>query len=428
MIVTVLGGSASSTPWLIESLRRQRFTAPVTIRLAGRTRGHLATVARACRLLGQGSPIQVESFEEGDWASALSNAKVVLIQIRSGGLEARCFDESFPHRYGIPGDEGLGPGGLAAAVRTWPDLSEILDLIYSCAPDSLPILLTSPGNLLIRAAAAEYPGRPLYGICELPFTTLERLCAGCGARLDEITFSYSGMNHLGWLYKVKCGEHDLVELYSRMPGVALAEVIREYGALPLKYSRLHFEPTQTVREQRRAGPRSRELMTIRRRALLAFEYGGAEEIRQALAARTADWYTAAIGPLIAEVARSEVHDNAATRQPYFISMADLCGEVCERACLFSGGRFAPLPSDEPPPRVREFLDYLLDYERAASCAVLQPDEDRLAHALALHPWVENAQAVTRLSETRGIARGLAREIWNDFESRIHRRNELACLS
>lgn len=411
MIVTVLGGSACSTPWLVEWLSQQRLETPLKIRLAGRTPYRLAAVARACSLLAQGSPVRIEKFETDEWGIALSGADVVLIQVRVGGLEARHFDETFPQAYGVPGDEGLGPGGLAAAVRTWPELRELLSLIFTHAPQSLPILLTSPGNLLIRAAAREFAGWPLYGICELPFTTLERLCAACGARLAEVSFNYAGVNHLGWLYNVRRGDCDLIDLYLSMRDVPFAELAREHSALPLKYARLHFEQAAVVREQQE-GVRSKELMTLRDRALLAFGCGGLDEIRDALTARPAPWYSAAIGPLIAATTGGGRH------QPYFISMADREGEVRERSCVFNDGHFTPLPMEEPPRLVNEFVNEFLAYERLAMTAVLEPGEDRLAQALAAHPWVRNSRD----------ASGLASEIWNDFENRSFRRNELACLS
>ena len=422
MIVTVLGGSACSTPWLVEWLGQQRLEANITIRLAGRTLYRLAAVARACSLLAEGSLVRIERFEAREWESALSGADLVLIQVRVGGLEARHFDEMFPQPYGIPGDEGLGPGGLAAAVRTWPELRELLDLIFTHAPRSLPILLTSPGNLLIRAAAREFPGRLLYGICELPFTTLERLCVLCGTRVEEVRFSYAGVNHLGWLYKVKCGDWDLIERYSSMRDLPFAELAREYSALPLKYARLHFEQAAVVRERRRADARSRRLMALQERALLAFNYGGLDEIRSALAAREAPWYTAAVGPLLIELQRCKMPRGEMTggdaERPYFISMADSDGEVRECGCFFTDGDFTPVAIEEPPPLVKKFVDEFVAYERMAMTAVLEPDAARLAQALAAHPWVKS----------RGNARGLANEIWNDFENRTLRRNELACLS
>src|SRR5665213_1633370 len=67
--------------------------------------------------------------------NSLSAADVILIQVRIGGLMAREFDETFPHRAGLPGEETLGPGGFANALRTMPVLDVIFSRITELAPD-----------------------------------------------------------------------------------------------------------------------------------------------------------------------------------------------------------------------------------------------------------------------------------------------------
>jgi hypothetical protein len=71
MIVTILGGSAFSTPSLVDWLARRNLDGPLTIRLAGRTRENLLAVARASRLLAEGSPLRIEIFPREAWEEAL---------------------------------------------------------------------------------------------------------------------------------------------------------------------------------------------------------------------------------------------------------------------------------------------------------------------------------------------------------------------
>lgn len=344
MTVTILGGSAPSTPWLIEALVERNCA--LTLRLAGRTTTHLAAVARACRLLARDNAIRIESFERNQWPAALEGADIVLIQIREGGLEARLHDETFPVRYGIPGDEGLGPGGLAAAIRTWPTLREIFTLVRLHAPRALPLLLTSPAGLLIRATAGEFPGWPVYAICELPFTTLESLSP------KPVSFGYTGVNHLGWLHSME-GHPDV----------------------PLKYLRLHFDRENALREP----PRASALMRIRDAAFYAFARRDIHEIRAALDLRPAPWYTHAIAPLLAGV----------TTQPYFLTQPDVEGE---RAYEWTGRRFVALPNPEPPAFVRDLTASFLTYEQEALPAVLNPTLQNIQHALSAHPWATSESA------------------------------------
>ncbi|MDQ2841658.1 MAG: hypothetical protein M3Y72_11590 [Acidobacteriota bacterium] len=415
MVVTILGGSAPSTPALVDWLAKQELPSPITIRLAGRSADRLAAVARACAALASGSCIAIQTFRQEHWEEALSGANVVLIQARIGGLPGRAFDETFPNEHGVPGDEGLGPGGLSAAVRGWPELRKILHSVFTCAPASLPLLLTSPGSLLARAVALEFPEWPVYPICELPFTTLAKLCASQGIPTRDVSFSYFGVNHLGWLYNVEHLGVDLIDDYARRSEPPFRELVEECGAIPLKYWRLHFERETVICEQRRAGvanSRASQLEAIQAEALLAFRSGGIADIRRALAKRPAEWYSDAVGPLLAQVAGQE------GSHPFFVSTIARDGQIRECACRFEQGAFKPLPMDEPPPRVRDLVKQFSEYEEIAAASVLEPGHTNLSRALRAHPWVTN----------REQARHLADEILTGLEDRRRLGAELACLN
>src|SRR5947209_8052217 len=129
MKITVFGGSAHSTPALWSYLVNEARLDDLELVLVGRNAERLAAVGRACRLLTRrGSS---SSFLTGDGSSpdSIAASAVVMIQIRSGGYAARAFDESFPLQYGIPGDEGLGPGGLCAGVRNWKAIKVALEQV-----------------------------------------------------------------------------------------------------------------------------------------------------------------------------------------------------------------------------------------------------------------------------------------------------------
>lgn len=411
VIVTILGGSAPSTPTLVDWLARQQPAAKLTIRLAGRNQRRLAAVARAGRLLTAASRIKIEQFESDRWGDALTGADVVIVQVRIGGYEGRAHDEAFPLLASIPGDEGLGPGGLSAAVRTWPVLREILTLVRTNAPDALPILLTSPGSLLVRLAALEFPLWPLYGICELPYTTLRQICTATNCAVEDATFSYTGVNHLGWLHGVRYQGTDLIKIYREQPEIPFAAVVRDWNAVPLKYARLHFEPDAVIREQSGlAGlnQRARQLACIQSHCVRVFETGSASDIRHALTLRAADWYSEAIGPLLLELASS-----FAEHRPYFCSVADINGEVSEIPHYVHGRDLLPGAVGKPPHSVHEFVRSFMDYEKCAASAISTSDAGMLTEAVCAHPWVKQAQnagvlvdeilkGATNMRKSRGV--------------------------
>lgn len=389
MILCVLGGSAHSTPVLIDALARAVPKAEIAVRLAGRDRVRLYAVVRACNVLAAGTRIHTEAFAEDNWDRALGGSDVVLIQARIGGYAGRAFDESFSLHLGIPGDEGLGPGGLSAAYRSWPEMRELFEQVRAFAPRAQVILLSSPVSLLVRLAALALPGWPLVGTCELPGFTLDQICAATGVETDHVSFGYRGVNHLGFLHHVYAkGDgrepYDLVMRYAaqrRTETFPSSDLVNRLGAFPLRYLRLHFEPEEIVAEQRgRRTTRADDLAVLGEHSFSVFRDGDAAAIRDALAARPASWYELAVLPLVL----SQMHLPVDRR--VFLTVADANGEVRERAYVQSNGTFEPLPLSAPaPPAVDALVSSFADYERAAAQAVLKGSVSGLADALALHP-------------------------------------------
>ncbi len=387
MKVVVLGASSFSTPHLVRYLASRDDTVPLTIVLAGRTPERVGAVGRAARILAEGSAVGIEtaSAAPGERRSCLAGANVVLIQVRVGGYEGRQYDESFPLEFDLCGDEGLGAGGLAAAWRTWPVLQGILCDLNIVCPSANILLLTSPLGLLVRMAQTEFPSLKVAGVCELPFTTVCGIARTEGLRWPELQWQYIGVNHIGWLYGVRT---------PRGP------VPRSGQPVPLKYLRLEDAKADVLAEQKaRPGARAAELAALVRPVLDTYARGAREEIERALLVRRADWYDAAVGPLIAAQA------GGGAEAVFFLSVAQghwssdfARDDVLEIPHVSTGGGLAPRSNAlEPPPASVERLLSLSRYERAAAQAVRSRDRRGIEHALTLHPWVSDSVAVNVLA-------------------------------
>ena len=387
MIVTVFGGSAPSTPALFFFLASERHGYELDFRLVGRSGTRLEAVARAAKVLVGQHPIRVETFlADVDATEWLNGADVVVIQARFGGLHGRLFDESFPLRYGLCGDEGLGPGGLSAAWRSWPLLKDLLTAIGRESPDAFVILLTSPVSILTRLACSTFCDLRIAGICELPWTTLRAVCDSVGVSSRGVRYSYSGVNHIGWFHRISAGSRDVMDEYAvrreQAPSFPSGELIRACEGVPLKSLRLHYEPEQVLAEQRVLPPRSEVLGEITDRALAAFHEGSDREIVEALWLRPTPWYEHAVGPLLLALAGDKV------TIPFFLSTTNADGDVVETAHEFRDGELKPIVNGSAPPAaIRETLKAFVEYERVAAEAVSLRDEHRLAHAVEKHPWI-----------------------------------------
>jgi 6-phospho-beta-glucosidase len=384
MKISIWGGSAHSTPALWWCLNADHHLQDMTVVLLGRDPGRLKAVERACRLLHNGADnvLRTSVVSSGRDAQAIAGSDVVLVQVRNGGYAARAQDETFPHRYGVVGDEGLGPGGLAAAIRNWKAVAPALEQVSKHASRSLVLMLSSPVGLLVRAANLGFPKLQVAGICELPWTTLSRTCRVAGIDPVKARFEYFGINHLGWLYGVE-NEHQ------HLP-----------ASVPLKYLRLHEQRDTVLAEQRRAErPRGKELEEVSRQAFELYNDGNADAVRRAVGLRETPWYRDAVGPLLAGLQRRDA------AVPFFVSTRNhgfdhFCrnSDVLEYAHTICEGKLRRMPRRRPvPDKMCEQIVQFVEYERVAADAVLSPSANTVQESLAVHPWTRSSARIREMA-------------------------------
>jgi 6-phospho-beta-glucosidase len=392
--LVIVGGSAFSTPALLGDDTFARIPG-LSVTLIGRDAERLSAVRRAGELLsrsvGRSPSCSVATLAELD--SALDGADVVLVQSRVGGYRARAYDERFPLEFGICGDEGLGPGGLAAAVRTWPHLSGVLGAVARRSPAAIVLLMSAPLGLLARCSRAAFASLHVVGLCELPWTTLSGACAAAGVDGRHAEFSYVGVNHLGWLYAVAGEGCDVVAHYANArDGDAFphATLVRELGAIPLGYLRLHYAGETELRRQAAGPPRAEELASFAGVGFRAYRTGDATAIRAALERRPTPWYRDAVAPLLAALATG-----CNSSVPFFLTTANedyvpflSSDDVVERPYDVVDGSLVPRPlAHGPPAQIAATLSDYVFYERASAPAVMKPTRASVARALAKHPWL-----------------------------------------
>jgi 6-phospho-beta-glucosidase len=406
MKVVILGGSSASTPVLFRCLGAQSEVRRLEFCLVGRSQEHLASVLQAARMLAAQVPISFQScsFARSELIAALHGAGVVLIQIRFGGYEGRNFDETFPLHYDLCGDEGLGVGGLSAAWRAWPAMCNLLSTIASVCPDATVLMLSSPLGVFVGAARRLFPALNVYGICELPWTTLCELSTLLNADAAGADFDYLGVNHLGWFYRIEFEGRDLLLEYmhqnfsgERWPS---SDLVASCHALPTKYLRLHYDQKQVLEEQRdRRVPRAEALQQISHASYRAFRTGEEHAILAALERRPAPWYDHAVLPFVLS---STGVPNAI---PFFLTgpvwpnpVGFDSGQLLEVPVLMELGKVRPKPWRKPPPsHLVNTLNEFLAYERQAISAVIERDARQIQSALEIHPWIVRPELAATLA-------------------------------
>jgi 6-phospho-beta-glucosidase len=417
MVVAVVGGATPFLSGLLTGLAGagRPGGGPIwDLRLLGRDPRSLAVMeAHGRRVLGP--PHSVTST--ADPAIALTGSDVVLVQPRVGGLEGRAADEALADSVGAPADEGLGPGGLRAALRTAPVLRGLAADVRGRAPSALLVGFTNP--LSSTVSVLRGAGATCVGVCELPTATAIEIAGRLGVPPERLGWSYTGLSHRGFVHSLGLApgdgdggrdsgpEHELV-LSSltaalrtgsrRDVGGIDVEVIEQLGAVPLKYHAL-----LAGLDRPRAG-RARLLADLRSRALdqLESDPGGAP---RALRERSMPWFRLAVVPLLHALAGTP----GADPRRHVLDVPCTDGLVRELHCVVDECGIAPAENtaDGLTAPARRWLARYDAHERAVDALLAEPTPEHLTAVLEADPATPAAAAGAVHDRLLPLVRALA---------------------
>ncbi len=418
--IAVLGGSSVSTPALIEALGRVALGGrlpPIVLWLHGRRRARLEAVARYGRNqlqeLGVSDRISVSASTEVD--RVLNGADLVLCQVRPGGFEGRARDERLALDHGIPGDEGLGPGGLGCYLHGLPAMDVLHAAVARHAPHARLLHMTSPLGLNVARARTVF-GLDCVGICELPTATIEciRACVEPALGVRDLRVLHAGTNHQGWLHHFTDpeGRDRTPEVLEAIEDPELVRVdpdlIRREGAVPLPYMRLYYHPERELQTQRSAahtrGEELRRWADDLQAAYLSSGPVGADRVKALLARRRLHWYRQGTVPAIVAFLGRDC-TAIPLNLPGRGALPGVPPEaIVELPCRASRRGAEPRPVPPLPSRPAELNRQIITFEAAVLDLPDAPDQEAIAACLALHPMV------TKRSTARAIAGDLARSL------------------
>ncbi len=275
MRFVILGGSASATPELADALADwpggEDRRPPLELILHGRSPERLELVAAEMRRRAAGlEGTSVEVRTETDLAAALEGAEVVLNAVRIGGLAARVFDESYPQRHDCPGEETMGPGGLANALRTVPVVRRYWETVREVAPDALHINLTNPSGIVVAALQEAY-GAPVYSVCDSPLVFCDAIAERLGISPADVRLRYQGMNHMGWWTPA---DDEALEATLDLVTGQDPDAVRMQGAVGAPYVRYYLNPDRILTTQQAASEtRAQQLQRLEAELLQGYADG-----------------------------------------------------------------------------------------------------------------------------------------------------------
>jgi 6-phospho-beta-glucosidase len=133
--------------------------------------------------------------------------------------------------------------------------------VERAAPDAWFINFTNPAGLITQALTHHTSLRAI-GICDTPAELFHRIAMALGEPYEEMEFDYAGLNHLGWVRRVRVRGEDVTErLLDDEPALRRIyptplfdpALIRALRLIPSEYLFFYYSQRRAYDNQVRAG-------------------------------------------------------------------------------------------------------------------------------------------------------------------------------
>jgi len=403
--LAVLGGSSVATPELIRALSERADRPPMEVALLGRTGHKLERVAALSARLAARARVPLTVTHTTNLQRGLEGADYVLNQVRVGGYQARAYDESFPHKFGLPGEETFGPGGMNNALRTIPVTLESCRVVEQVAPGALLVNLTNPSSF-IQYAVTKYTRVNVVGVCDSPIGLAREIAALLGAPPEEIWAGYVGMHHFGWVTEARWRGRDVMpEVLARvenLPGLPVdADLVRAMRAIPTSYFKYYYHPHRMLAKQRGQKTRAEQLLELEAKIMADYKNETLDRLPESLETRGAHWYDEIVVPVLM------AHAND-TRAVYTLNVTNGAAvswlppdAIVELPTVVTRHGFYPLQPPSAPPDLQAMVRANAAFEMLWVEAVVEKSYDKALRAMSLNHLVHDLDQ----------ARAILKEIW-----------------
>jgi 6-phospho-beta-glucosidase len=387
--LAVIGGGSTYTPELVDGFVRRADRVPVDeIALLDIDPDRLAIVGGlAERMLARqgwtGRVLQTTSRD-----AAIDGADFVLIQLRVGGQGARLGDETLPARFGLIGQETVGVGGFAKALRTVPVVLELAEAVARrSAPDAWIVDFTNPVGIVTQALADA--GHRSVGLCNVAIGFQRRFAARFGVEPERVELEQVGLNHLTWIRAVRVdGVDRMAELLDDELAADVhvtAERLRSDAAIPSYYLQYYDDEAGVVAQARTHPTRAEEVMSIERDLLELYRDPALDTKPELLEHRGGAFYSEAAAQLIASLTdgRRDIQVVDVRNDGTLPGLAD--ADIVEVPARIDRDGAHPIPQAPLSPAQFELVTRVKAYERLAIRAAVSGDTAIARAALAANP-------------------------------------------
>jgi 6-phospho-beta-glucosidase len=392
--IAVVGGGSTYTPELVEGLaaRRDRLAVDELV-LHDIDAERLEVVggfaARMMRRSGWDAALRLTL----DRADALDGSAFVIVQLRVGGQAARRVDETLPLQFGCIGQETVGAGGFAKALRTVPVVLDIAEeTARRAAPGAWLIDFTNPAGLVTQALLDH--GHRAIGLCNSAIGFQRQFASLLEVEQERVQPVHVGLNHLTWERAVRVdGEDRLPELLQHhadhlasMTGTPVP-LIEALEAIPSYYLRYYYLTDEVLAEQRQKPPRADEVAEIELHLLELYRDPELDRKPDLLSRRGGAYYSEVAAGVIASLhaGSGDVHV-VNVRNDGAVSNLDPDAVVEVPARVDRDGA-QPMRVGPLPPEMLGIVEHVKAFERLTIQAAVAGDRKAALKALVANPLV-----------------------------------------
>ena len=262
MKIAIIGAAGVRTPLIVQAiLARQDKLSLTELSLMDIDGDRLKLIGALTSPVERSSMTKFHITRTTDPELALTAADFVITTFRVGGIESRVIDERVPLKHGILGQETTGAGGFAMGLRSIPVLIDYVHTMQKVCPDAWLINFANPAGMLTEAVVRNSGWQRVIGICDGPASMQGVISAILGAQPEEVDLDYFGLNHLGWIKRIKYQNRDhlpeLIELIKSsgsVPGLPFdPDLIISLGMIPNEYLYYYYYTHQATSNILHAG-------------------------------------------------------------------------------------------------------------------------------------------------------------------------------
>ncbi|HRE46531.1 MAG TPA: 6-phospho-beta-glucosidase [Aggregatilineales bacterium] len=395
--LVIIGGGSTYTPEVIDGLIQRRDEIPLReLALVDIYQERLAVMhGMVSRMLHHaGYPLTLSATTHRE--RALDGADFVIAQLRVGGMAARLIDETVPPRFGVIGQETIGPGGLLKAMRTIPIMLGIAEDIERYCPSAWLLNFTNPSGMVTEALLHETKVKTL-GLCNIPMDMHSDAARLLDVSLERITLDYIGLNHLGWVRDVHL---DGVSVMERVLQATIhaarqekdplfsPDLLHTLGLLPGYYLSYYYNRDRMLTEQvQSTQSRTERVMEIESELFRLYADPLTVERPALLNQRGGRHYSTAAMRII----HALWHDTGAVNVVNVLNQGTFSSlppdAVIETACRVDAEGAHPLPAAPIPTIIRGLMESVKASEALAVQAAVAGNLGIALQSLLAHPLV-----------------------------------------